>query len=157
MTSAKQKLVVIGNGMAGARLVEEEVLARRGGDLFDTDGERRNEKQLVGGRLHTEFSPCYVQFGCQPLGALTRKSGIKFRELERFRSSLHRLGAFELRGPHPSFGHPDSISCGLRFTFRSPDCHFTLKPGLTPRRPRHPCRCRRYTATALPDGTPSTR
>lgn len=30
----KQRLVVIGNGMAGARLVEE-VLARRGGDLFE--------------------------------------------------------------------------------------------------------------------------
>lgn len=32
--TTKQKLVVIGNGMAGARLVEE-VLERRGGDLFD--------------------------------------------------------------------------------------------------------------------------
>ncbi|MGH6629964.1 MAG: NAD(P)/FAD-dependent oxidoreductase, partial [Burkholderiales bacterium] len=32
--TTKQKLVVIGNGMAGARLVED-VLARRGGDLFD--------------------------------------------------------------------------------------------------------------------------
>src|ERR1700716_1263356 len=31
---AKQKLVVIGNGMAGARAVEE-VLARGGGDRFD--------------------------------------------------------------------------------------------------------------------------
>src|SRR3989440_9054208 len=30
----KQRLVVIGNGMAGARLVEE-VLARRGNELFD--------------------------------------------------------------------------------------------------------------------------
>ena len=30
----KSKLVVIGNGMAGARLVEE-VLARQGGDRFD--------------------------------------------------------------------------------------------------------------------------
>ena len=30
----KQRLVVIGNGMAGARLVEE-VLARRGADLFE--------------------------------------------------------------------------------------------------------------------------
>ena len=30
----KQKLVVIGNGMAGARLVEE-VLTRGGGDQFD--------------------------------------------------------------------------------------------------------------------------
>ena len=30
----KQKLVVIGNGMAGARAVEE-VLARGGADLFD--------------------------------------------------------------------------------------------------------------------------
>jgi nitrite reductase (NADH) large subunit len=32
--AAKQKLVVIGNGMAGARTVEE-ILARGGGDLFD--------------------------------------------------------------------------------------------------------------------------
>jgi nitrite reductase (NADH) large subunit len=31
---AKQKLVVIGNGMAGARAVEE-ILARGGGDQFD--------------------------------------------------------------------------------------------------------------------------
>src|SRR5450432_2724604 len=31
---AKQKLVLIGNGMAGARAVEE-VLARGGGDMFD--------------------------------------------------------------------------------------------------------------------------
>ena len=30
----KQRLVVIGNGMAGARLLEE-VLARRGADLFE--------------------------------------------------------------------------------------------------------------------------
>src|SRR5258708_33590020 len=30
----KQRLVVIGNGMAGARFIEE-VLARRGGELFD--------------------------------------------------------------------------------------------------------------------------
>ena len=33
-TMAKQRLVVIGNGMAGARTVEE-ILARGGGDLFD--------------------------------------------------------------------------------------------------------------------------
>src|SRR5438105_15343851 len=31
---AKQKLVVVGNGMAGARTVEE-ILARGGGDMFD--------------------------------------------------------------------------------------------------------------------------
>ena len=31
---AKQRLVVVGNGMAGARAVEE-VLARGGADLFD--------------------------------------------------------------------------------------------------------------------------
>ncbi|MBV9230582.1 MAG: FAD-dependent oxidoreductase, partial [Chloroflexi bacterium] len=30
----KQRLVVIGNGMAGARLIEE-ILARQGGDMFD--------------------------------------------------------------------------------------------------------------------------
>ena len=34
MRAAKQKLVVIGNGMAGARCVEE-ILARGGGDLFE--------------------------------------------------------------------------------------------------------------------------
>jgi nitrite reductase (NADH) large subunit len=31
---AKQRLVVVGNGMAGARAVEE-VLARGGADMFD--------------------------------------------------------------------------------------------------------------------------